>query len=164
MSAPESACITVGWIIASNIVIFVLGFMANRFLGNRTANRNEDHGLIDDISKLVANIETKAYTYYSLSADDVEATRIAAEIRSLMSQIARQVQFFSNHYPNTRMSGHVVRLRQAVTFHLDDSTRTVLLESSPVFDEISKQCRILSGELLMLFNKKYREVKHGFNF
>lgn len=156
MDASKSECVSVGWTITINLLSFSLGFIANRYLGNHTANRKEDRELIDGISDIVAEIETKAYTYYSLPGNDVEAIKIAAEIRCLNSQIGRQVQIFSNLFPSTVRSGIVVRLKQAVTSNLDSSTRVAFSESSPVFDEISRQCRILIGDLNMQFSKKYR--------
>lgn len=165
MGVSQSQCIGLGGSIVLSIVLFFLGFMANRLLADRTANRNEDRSLLNNISCLVNDIQTKADIYYSLSAVDKEAIRIATEIRSLIRQIARQVQLFSNHYPNRMvLMNRVVKLRQAVTLQLDDSTRTALPDSSPVLGDISDKSRILIGELELLYSNKYREVKKGFSF
>lgn len=157
MAAPESSCISSGWAIFTNVVIFFLGFLSNRFFANKTANRKEDRDLIDTIVTLVGEIENKANIYFCLPANDPSAIQTAAEIRSLNSRIGRQVQVFSNTYSNIAVLGHVKRLRQAITLNgFDDSTRQPLLGSEQLFDDISRHCRILVGDLNLLFSRQYR--------
>lgn len=159
MEIPESSCISSGWAIAANVFTFFLGILFNRLVADKTANRKEDRELIDRISSLVAEIEKKAYIYFCLSAADNDAIKTAAEIRSLNSQIGRQVQIFSNSYSYKAVLGHAKRLRQSVSLNgFDDSTRQALLSTDPIFEDISKHCRVLVGDLNMQFNKQYRSM------
>lgn len=155
-SAPINQCVTAGWALAIALVTFLLGFIANKVINRHTANRKEDRDLLDNITELVAQLETKAYLYYSLAATDVEAKKVASEIRSLMSQVGRQVQIFSESLTKEKVNSQVVPLRQAVTKELDNSERGPLLSSSSVFKDISDQCRILLGDLNMIFSDTYR--------
>lgn len=157
MAAPDHNCVSSTWLIAINIVTFSLGILFNRVFANSTANRKEDRDLIDTISTLVAEIERKAFTYFSLPAADPNAITTAAEIRSLNSQIGRQVQIFSNSYSNKVVLGHTKRLRQAISLKgFDDLNRNALPTTAPIFEDISKHCRILIGDLNMQFNNRYR--------
>ncbi len=154
---PMNECVTAGWAILIALMTFFLGFIANKVTSKHTANRKEDRDLLDNITELVAQIETKANLYYSLAATDVEAKKIASEIRSLMSQIGRQVQIFSELFTKKKVNSQVVILRQAITTDLDDSERDSLPPSSLIFKEIADQCRILLGDLNMIFSKRYRK-------
>lgn len=157
MASPESNCISSGGLILINIAIFILGILFNRFIVNKTANRKEDRELIDAIVTLVGEIESKAYIYFCLPAKDPSAIAIAAEIRSLNCQIGRQVQVFSNRYLNSAVQGHVKRLRQAITLDgFDDSTRLPFVGTESIFDDISRHCRMLIGDLDLRFKKEYR--------
>jgi hypothetical protein len=153
---PINQCMTVGWSILIAFMTFFFGFIANKLLSKNTANRKEDHELIYNISEIVAKIENKAYAYYSLPGNDAEAKKIASEIRSVTNQMARQVQVFSELFTGTKVNSHVIKLRQAVTSELDNSERNSYPDSSPIFQEISDQCRILIGDLNLSFNKRYR--------
>jgi hypothetical protein len=156
MGTAGENSISLGWSVAINATTFALGFLTNRFLAKHTANRKEDRELVDEISRLIADIETKAYTYYSLPGNDTEAVKVSAEIRSLNSQIGRQVTIFYKLYDDAIVLGHVKRLKQAVTSKLDDLSRNALKNNDPVFEEIAKHCRILIGDLNMHFCRKYR--------
>jgi antitoxin component HigA of HigAB toxin-antitoxin module len=157
MAASESNCISSGWPIFTNIVTFIIGISVNRLFNNKMANRKEDRDLIDAIVTLVGDIENKAYIYYRLPVDDPDAIRTAAEIRSLNSQIGRQVQVFSNRFLKSNVYGHVARLRQAITLdNFDSSTRVQLSGEEPIFDDISRHCRMLLGDLDLRFKREYR--------
>lgn len=155
--APMNQCMTAGSTLSIALLTFFLGLIANKVISRHTANRKEDRDVLDNITALIAQIETKAYLYYGLAATNVEAKKTASEIRSLMSQIGRQVQIFSESFTENKVNHRVVTLRQAVTTNLDDSERTSLPPSSPIFEKISDQCRILLGDLNMIFSKKYRQ-------
>lgn len=156
-SAPINQCVTAEWTLFIALLTFLLGFIANKVSNKHTANRKEDRDLLDNITGLVDQLETKAFLYYSLAATNDEAKKTASEIRSLMSQTGRQVQIFSESLTNNKLNSEIVPLRQAITKELDNSERGPLQPSSSVFTDISKQCRILLGDLNMIFSKKYRQ-------
>lgn len=157
-------CVTVGWTALLNLVTFGLGFGASYYLGTRTANRKEDHDLLDAISKLVSEVEQKAFQYYALPGNDSEAKKIASEIRSLNSQIGRAGSAFYLQFQDRKILGHVNRLKETVTCQLDDSSREAFLPASPIFEEISQKCRVFIGDLHMQFSRRYRGIKQGPNF
>lgn len=143
--------------LANSFCDLFLGLIANKVNSRHAANRKEDRDMLDKVTELVAQIETKAYLYYTLAATNDQAKIIASEIRSLMSQTGRQVQIFSASFTEKKVNHQVILFRQAVTTELDNSERGPLPSSSPIFKNISDQCRILLGDLNMIFSEKYRQ-------
>lgn len=139
-----------------SLLIPIVGKVLADRNSKKLATRKEIRDRIDELTKLVEDLQRECYFYYHRPGNDPEIFVVGQSIRCKAKQVGTRVAMLNTQLPDFGLVTQGIRFRQAVSAELDNANRPAFAAGHGLYDNVSNTGGTLVAALERAFEKRFK--------